>query len=136
MSLTARLQRGWDFGEQDAHSKIETLTYTNGSLIAIDVEVDPATSDEVVDAEIDVSALKALYLESDQDVTIETNQAGGSSGAADDTLALSADVPRIWSITDGLALCPLTTDVDTLYVTNDGATAANVKIRGIQDPTA
>lgn len=134
MSLTVQLSRAWRFGT-DVLSAVEELTYEDADVNpTIDATIGAGLTDKQVACTIDLSQLKALYLESDQDVTIETNQAGGSSAAPDDVLTLSANVPKLWTISDGLDLCPLTADVDTLFVSNAGGEDAKLKIRGVQDP--
>eukprot|EP00913_Durusdinium_trenchii_P028459 g26687.t1 len=55
---------------------------------------------------IDVSALKALFIQCDTAVTIETN----SGSAADDTLTIAANRPLIW-YSDGPIANPLSTDL-------------------------
>jgi len=94
------------------------------------VTVNAATTDKRVDIAIDVSELKLLYIHSDQDITIETN----SGSAADDTLTIKANKPFVWYADCGLTN-PLGTDVTALFITNAGATAANVKIRTLEDTT-
>ena len=83
---------------------------------------------------IDVSQLKSLFLYSDQDVTLRTN--ANSGGAPDATIALKAGVPLIWESANGYFSNPLgSTDVTSIFVDNDSGSAANVKIRVLQDVT-
>lgn len=65
---------------------------------------------------LDVSQIKMLYLYSDQDCTLETND----SGSPVDTISLDAGCPIVWVHGSGVA-CPLTTDVTAFYVTNTTA---------------
>lgn len=106
----------------DLETNIEDLTVTAG---AADMEVSVA---------IDVSELKSLFMSSDQDITVETNNPGGASAAADDTIALKEDQPLVWIENDSWS-CPLTTDVTTLWLSNAGATDATFNLRALVDAT-
>lgn len=81
---------------------------------------------------IDVSALKSLYIKSDQDVTLETN----SSSTPDDTINLIANQVLLWSVND-YAANPFASAVDVvnLFFTNSGGSAATVSVRVLQDST-
>jgi hypothetical protein len=70
---------------------------------------------------IDVSALVAWYVVSDQDVTLKTN----SSGAPDETIALTAGQAKIWNTDRGTN--PLATDITELFFQNAGDDDANIK---------
>ncbi len=133
MSYTAKLIRGWSYAGSDGLGQEEDVTA--GSLVGLDEPVPDGSVDLAVLCAIDLSQLKALYIEADQDITLETNAAGGSSGAPDDTLELTADVPKLWSISDGLGICPLTADVDTFFVTNGSGENTTLKLRALVDPT-
>ncbi len=80
---------------------------------------------------IDISQLKAIWLDSDQDVLIESN----SSSAPDDSIALKANVPYIWMEGSPAPLL-LTADVPSvLYCTNASGQAATVRLRAVMDAT-
>lgn len=132
MSITHKLSRSW------SRSGADPLTYekevTADSESNYSGSLADGTSDEAVNLAIDVSELKCLFIASDQDITIETNQPGGGSGAADDTLAVKANQAVAWSEND-VHSCPLTADVTILYITNASGSTANVEIRVLQDAT-
>lgn len=87
-------------------------------------------------AEIDLAAiaanLKSVVLWSDQDVTVKTN----STGSPANTFALVAKQAIAWD-TNQLPqyVCPITTDVTKLYVTNAGTKDAVVKFVFLSDIT-
>ncbi len=112
----------------------DTLSHQVAKTADGEINLDVAVADESTDLQavvaLDVSALKSLYIVSDQAVTIETND--GLS--PDDTLTLAAGVPIAWHDTDGTDN-PLGTDVTDLYFTNASGNDAIVKIRALQDVT-
>lgn len=121
-------QRNW----QNASSSISAQqAVTADSETNQEIAVAAETTDLAVNLAVDVSALKGLFISSDQDVQIETN---GSGGSADDTLQIKAGIPLIWSENCGFAN-PLTVDVATILITNAGDAAATVKICVLQDAT-
>jgi len=128
MSHSVKIKRGWSFAGE-ALEKEETVTA--GQIVTIDEPIADSETDYLIALTLDVSQIKAIYLESDQDITLETND--GST--PDDTISLSADVPQEWSESDGAALRPLATDVTALYVTNASGSTANLKARFLVDPT-
>lgn len=95
-----------------------------------DLTIPGATTDQLVAAVIDVSQMKLLYISSDQDITIETN----NSSAPADTLTITANKPLLWYEGYGLDN-PLGTDVTALYITRAAGDSATVKIRCMVDAT-
>lgn len=79
---------------------------------------------------IDVSAIQAIIIVSDQNVTMETND--GLS--PNDTINLLADNPYIW-YTGSYFTNLLTTDITDLYFTNSSGETATVKLLVIYDST-
>lgn len=130
MSHTVKIKRGWGFAGE-ALEKEETVTA--GQLVTVDEAIADSTTDGLVALTLDVSQLQAVYLESDQDVTLEFND----GTTPDETITLTANVPQLWSATDnGAALQPLgTDDITALYVTNASGSTANFKAIFIIDPT-
>jgi hypothetical protein len=94
------------------------------------VTVPAATTDKRADIAIDVSEMKSLYIHSDQNVVIETNNATTPAN----TLIIAANKPLIWFIGCGLTN-PLTADVTAIFITNAGTSPANVRIRVLEDAT-
>jgi len=83
------------------------------------------------------SQLKSMEITSDIAITIYTNAASG--GSPTDTIPVAAGQVIVWTLaTDtltagpGLVKCPISADVTAgLYITNAGASAANLKIRAV-----
>ena len=95
-----------------------------GEVIAADA------SDQEIGFDLDVSAVQAMYILADQDLTIETNDAE----SPDDTLSLKANKPYIWH-TGGYFTNVFDTDITSLFVTNGSGTATNLYIRALVDPS-
>lgn len=87
-------------------------------------------TDTAVAFTCDVSALKSLWISSDQDITIKTN----SSSVPQETIALKANQPITWVDGDVQAK-PFAGDVTAIYVSNAGAAAAALEIRSLEDAT-
>lgn len=105
-------------------------TGTAGSVL-IDAEtVANATTDGVIAMPLDVSAVKLFWIESDRNVTIETNN--GSSPA--DTLSLIAGEPYVWH-SSSLDAFLLGTDVTNIYVTNTSGATATLYAGVVYDAT-
>lgn len=132
MSKTHRHSRCWSRAGQ------ASLVYDKDITAESDLGLSVAVLDGVTDEEhilaVDVSQLKALFIASDQDVTIETNNPGGASGAADDTFNLKANQPIDWMENDPHA-CPLTVDVTKFWITNGSGSTANVEVQFLIDST-
>jgi hypothetical protein len=95
-----------------------------------DEVVPPTTTNMPFSLALDISQVKSLFLLSDQDVTLKTN----SSSSPTDTIALKANIPYVW-FTNAYDTCKITADVTTAFITNAGATAANVSARWLYDIT-
>lgn len=104
-------------------------TITAGKRIQFDDTV-PIAADTLYAFVLDVSQVKAVFILSDQDITLETN----SSGAPTNTLALKANVPYIWYTNKPSALV-FTGDITALYITNASAAIANLQMEILVDPT-
>jgi hypothetical protein len=98
--------------------------YTGTTEVAYDGTV-AATTDLV---EVDIAWLHAnvhsLLLYSSQALTIKTN----NSTTPIQTLVLAAGQALVWGA-DHLEACPVTADVTKLFLSNDTANIATVKIR-------
>jgi hypothetical protein len=127
MSIT--ITRVWQDG-QDVLTSVETVTETDEGIQKVSAAVDAETADVEVSLAFAVAQLAAVYILSDQDVTLETN----SASVPDDTIALKADTAVEWTA-DGGNACPITVDVTGIYLSNAGLTAATVKIRVVTDAT-
>lgn len=78
--------------------------------------------------------LQHLFIMSDQNVTINTNDA--ASGAPGDTLAVVANYPISYSLSAGQTSPAPTADVTSLYVLNATSSSATIRIRILKDSTA
>ena len=106
-----------------------TVQFTGAANLEVD-ETFPQGNDQGLVMTLDVSQVKAFWIQSDQNCTIETN----SSGAPTNTLSLLANKPYVW-YEGAYDAFKLTADVTQLFVTVPGATSANIKIRALYDPT-
>lgn len=80
---------------------------------------------------LDISQLKAIWIDSNQDVLLETN----SSSSPTDSINLKANVPYIWMEGSPAPLL-LTADVpSTIYCTNASGAEATIRLRAVQDAT-
>ncbi len=103
-------------------SRSKEVSNTQAGISLIDgEEVATAETDYELDFDLDVSLCKSFYLESDQDVTFETN----SGGAADDTIALKANEPYVWH-TQSYDSFLLGTDVTSVFITNASGSTATI----------
>lgn len=117
---------------RNGESISQTVTPTAEGERNYNVTVNAATTDKQVEMPIDVSEVKSLYIHSDQNITIEYNDNAGAQG----TLTVTANKPIIWYVGCGYAITAvLAVDVTNFYITNAGASAANVKIRILEDTT-
>ena len=90
-----------------------------------------SSTDLEVDWVCDLSALFALIIVSDQDMTLKTNDAG----APIQTFLLKAGEAIPWSKNLVGLLNPITTDVTSIFLTNSSGSAANLRIRSLSDAT-
>ena len=130
MSVSNILTLNWTYGSQQITNNV---TVAAGSLTAISETISGSSEPEIA-CTIDVSALKSLYISSDEDVTVSTN--ANIAGAADDTLLITADKPLVWY--DGCGLPnPFASGVDvtSIFVARLIAGAAAFEMRIQQDPT-
>lgn len=123
-----RIQRIWQNAGNESVVQQESIQADSETNLDIAV-ADEATALQA-NVAIDVSALKSLYIASDQDVTIETN----SSGSPDDTIEITANVPLIWTPDCGFD-CPLTADVTAFFLANASGEDATLQVRLLQDST-
>lgn len=119
--------------EGDVLSEEEQIS--SGELIRIDESIPDDSTDLEVALVLDVSQLKAVYIEVEEDMTLETN-----NGAVPvDTMTPSPTQPTHWTLADnesGEDRCPVQTDVTALFVTK-AATGQAAMLRGrfLVDPT-
>src|SRR5690554_4579429 len=97
----------------DGISVTKTQLVEAGGKAGVNETIPDSSTDLAVAFALDVSECTSLFILSDQDLTIETND--GSS--PDDTINLKANVPYLWH-EDSYHDLLLTADAETLYVTN------------------
>ena len=108
----------------------KTQAPSEGARSGISESIADSETDKEVGFTLDFSACKFFYINSDQDVLVETN----SGSAADDTLTLLANVPYIWHVNSNHTFL-IGTDITALFVTNASGSAALLTIEEIHDPT-
>ncbi len=109
----------------------QSVASSGTSEVNIDESIADSSTDLEITFTIDQSAMVSLYIESDQNITIETN----SGGAPTDTITLVANEPIIWT-TNSVHSNPITADVTAnIFITNASGSTANLKIRALQDAT-
>ena len=105
-------------------------TYSGSSQVRVSETVVTGSTDFEIVVGLDVSAVKSIVIKSDKAVTLETN----SGSAADDTIALKANVPYVWN-TDSYDAFLLGTDVTSIFITNASGSTATITIDAIVDAT-
>jgi len=132
MSFTHKVTRSW------SSSGSATVNYAHEVTAGLEVNLSEAIDDGETDydlaATIDYDNLKSFFMGSDQDVTVETNNPGGASGAATQTFTLLANQPLVWCTGDADS-CPVTADITALYITNGSGSTANFELRALVDPS-
>ena len=108
-----------------------TVTYTEEASKIISAAIATDQTDYQISFDLDVSEIEMIIMVADQNMTIETN----NGAAPDETIALIANEPYIWTVDDGVMglVNALATDLTDLYVTN--TTAGTLNIRCVYDPT-
>ena len=104
--------------------------YTGDGQESRKIDVAGSVTDQLVNFALDVGQIKAIYMKSNVDLTVETN----SASVPDDTINLLAGIPYIW-YTGSYFANLLTTDVTALYLTNAGAVAAVFELEVVHDST-
>ncbi len=105
-------------------------SYSGDGQISRSIPVPNDSTDLEVELALDVSHIKSIYIKSDQDMTLETNDAGAPA----DTISLKANKPYIWH-TDSYFTNKLTTDVTKIFLTQSSGSAATLDIEAVTDST-
>jgi hypothetical protein len=103
--------------------------YSADGQLARNIAVPDSTTDMLVALTLDIDQIKAIYMVSDQALTVETNTTGGI-----DTINLLADKPLLWQ-NDSYFANPFSTDVTALYLTNASGSAATFQLEVVFDST-
>lgn len=110
----------------------QTVTVSADGEMNRNVTVNASTSDVQVECPIDVDKVQSLYIHSDQTVAFEFNDNAGAQGS----FTVTANKPVIYYAGCGWDLADLLpADVTSFYISNAGGTAANVRIRVLEDNT-
>jgi hypothetical protein len=128
MSVTLSLTRACNDGVA-LISKTEVVSAGAGP--PLDESIPAASTDLAVAFAFAVAKLKAIFIQADRDMTIKTN----SSGSPQETIALKAGQPFMWSLSDGYFAVPFAGNVTSLFVTLAAGTASVLQIRTVVDPT-
>jgi hypothetical protein len=129
MSVAHSFTQQW---EQGNNSISKRISITADCEKNVSISVPDSSTDLQVELALDVSALKAILIATDQDITVETND----GTTPDDTFTIEANNPLVWNVD-----CPLpnpfasTVDVTDLYITNASGSAAAIEIRTLVDAT-
>lgn len=94
------------------------------------IAIADSVTDQLVNLTLDVSQIKSVYMVSDQDITVETND--GTTPT--DTINLKADVAVLWNADIGYSN-PFTADVTALYLSNASGSAATFEMEIVHDAT-
>lgn len=105
-----------------------TIEVTAGAVAHLDAEAIAAATDAEIEIAFPYANIKAYYLLSTVSCTVETN----SSSAPDDSISLTANVPKTY-ITGGGMTSEFTADVTSIFVT--AAAAGTLTIYVAYDPT-
>ena len=117
--------------QTDGRLITKSTVHSSGGVAAINgEEVADSETDYEIAIAIDVSAVKSLYLVSDQDVTFETND----GSAPDNSISLKAGVPYVWH-EDSYHVFLLTVDVTSIFITNASGAVATIDLEVVQDAT-
>ena len=114
-----------------------TVSPSAGNNNSIDESIPDSSTDLLVNATVDITALQSVFLLCDQDVTVETN----NGGTPQETIALKKDDPLLWrkagNQLDGADYPknPFSADVTAFFITNASGFAAQLKMEILQDPT-
>ena len=108
----------------------KTQAPSAGAGSSVSESIPDSSTDLNVGFNLDFSACKFFYINSDQDITVETN----NGTTPDDTLTLLANVPYIWHVNSNHTFL-IGTDITALFVTNASGSAALLTIEEIHDPT-
>ncbi len=104
--------------------------YTSGTKISINDSVADSVTDQLHALVVDVSKIIAVFIVSDQAITLEFNNA--TTGVP--TIVLVANVPYVWD-TDSYYTNLLATDIVSLFITNASGSTANFSLDFIIDQT-
>ncbi len=132
MSVTHKISRSINDGGPLVNTYVDTIT--DGGALVFDEQVATAQTDLEFTFAFTKTKLKSIFMVSDQNVRICTNDT--HSGSPGETINLVAGKPYMWTGDDGPYFAnPFAGNVTALYITNVSGQTANIIIRGIINPT-
>jgi hypothetical protein len=114
----------------DGSDRLGRATYSGGNAPRLDEAIPDESEDYAVNFALSLNGLQAVFILSDQDVTVKVND----WSTPEPQLDLKAGKPYVWDAESYFANL-LTEDITVLYVTNDSGAAANLVIEAVVDPT-
>ena len=118
-------------GSGVTQSKNVSNTQVGVALLDGEPVADSATN-FVVAYVLDVSAVKSFYINSDQDILLDTNVDAPDPGVDGDVISLLANVPYVWHANDYNSFL-LTVDVTDFRFTNASGSTANIDCVALYD---
>ncbi len=91
-----------------------------------------STTNFVVAFVLDVSTVKSFYLNSNQDILLDTNVDAPNPGVDGDVISLLANIPYVWHATDYNAFL-LIVDVTDFRFTNTSGSTADIDCVALYD---
>jgi hypothetical protein len=113
--LSAKLTRSIQIGGITIGGLVETIL--SDGQVQNQKTVPASSTNAEFDVAVTIANVKAIALWADKDCTVKTN----STSVPDETLALKANSPMVWSSTDPVAGKFITHDITKLYVTTGAA---------------
>lgn len=127
MAFSATFEENIAIGGVTRH---KTNTISNSGRTSFDESVATGETDYEINIDLDVSAVKAFFLVSDQNVTFEVNDGAGAGGS----LSLVANIPYIW-YTNKYDSFTFGTDWTSVFITNASGSTASIQCEAIYDAT-
>lgn len=121
MSHTHTLAQGLQVDGVSVYS--DQVVITDDEILGESVVVPASTTNQPVRIAFAAAHLTSMSMRTDQEVTVKTN----STSAPSNTFDVKPRAPVQWYSTSGITN-PISADVTVLYVTNAGATNANVDL--------
>lgn len=112
--------------------KIDVSNTQVGVAVLDGEPVADSTTNFVVAFELDVSTVKSFYLNSSQDILLDTNVDAPNPGVDGDVISLLANIPYVWHATDYNTFL-LTVDVTDLRFTNASGGIATIDLVALYD---
>ncbi len=111
----------------------QNVSNTQVGVAILDGEpVADSATNFVVAFVLDVSTVKSFYLNSDQDVLLDTNVDAPNPGVDGDVISLLANVPYVWHVNDYNSFL-LVVDVTDFRFTNASGSTATIDCVALYD---